>query len=88
MRYEKEFDWAGYFEWLVEIIHGMDDDHEDMLPVLDFLFDKRFEWNNELDANRASDGKKLRRDYAEERDNERAYCPGGRMYAHDGMRTG
>lgn len=73
MRYEKAFDWAGYFEWLVEIIHGMDDDHEDMLPVLDYLFDKRFEWINELDANRASDGKKLRRDYAEEFDQEYTY---------------
>lgn len=66
MRYGKTFDWAGYFEWLVENIHGIDDEYEEYLPVLDFLFDKRFEWNNELDANRASDGKKLRRDYAEE----------------------
>lgn len=66
MRHEYMFDWSGYFEWLVEIVRGEDEEYVDLIPVLDFLFDRRFEWHNTLDRNRVADALLLRRDYAKE----------------------
>lgn len=67
MRHDK-FDWSGYFEWLVEAID--DGEHDDMLPVLSYLWKKEFIWENlnDLDRNRAMDGALLREEYADEYD--------------------
>ena len=64
MRYG--FDWAGYFDWLVEAVRGNDEEHVDMIPILDYLYDKRFEWEHPLDRNRVADALLMRRDYADE----------------------
>lgn len=65
MRHDK-FDWSGYFEWLVDIVD--DGEHDDMLPVLSYLWKKEFDYSNlkPLDKNRASDGIALREHYAED----------------------
>lgn len=65
MRHDK-FDWSGYFEWLVSFTD--DREHEDMLPVLSYLWRKEFDWSglNSLDRNRAMDGVQQREEYAEE----------------------
>lgn len=65
MRYDK-FDWSGYFEWLVEQVN--DGEHDDMLPVLSYLYKKEFKWENlhRLDSNRAIDGIQMREEYADE----------------------
>ena len=62
MRYDR-FDWSGYFEWLVGIID--DGEHDDMLPVLSYLWKKEFVWSNGMDANRAKKGIDLREEYAD-----------------------
>lgn len=64
MRHDK-FDWSGYFEWLVDLVD--DGEHDDMLPVLSYLWKKEFDYSNlkPLDKNRASDGIALREHYAE-----------------------
>ena len=65
MNYEV-FDWREYFKWLVNKVRGYDEDYVDFLPVLVYLNEKEYIWNNKLDENRATDGKLLREEYAYE----------------------
>ena len=60
------FDWREYFKWLVNKVHGYDEDYVDFLPILVYLNEKEYIWNNKLDENRATDGKLLREEYAYE----------------------
>ena len=53
MRYG-EFDWFGYFEWLVNTVDI--GEHEDMLPVLSYLFKKDYIWYKDLDGTQAIHG--------------------------------
>ena len=66
MRYG-EFDWFGYFEWLVNTVDI--GEHEDMLPVLSYLFKKDYIWYKDLDGTQAMNGVALRKKYANE------FCP-------------
>lgn len=51
-----------YFEWLVEKInHG--GIAKGYYHLLDYLYYKKFEWADEYDENRATDGEKLREDF-------------------------
>lgn len=62
----EQFDWPGYFQWLVQKVKGYEEDYADFLPVLLFLHKKEYTYTNRLDANRATDGKLLRNHYADE----------------------
>lgn len=60
------FNWSEYFEWLVNKVNGYSEDRVDYLPVLLFLSKCEYTWVNELDGNRATDGKLLRVQFADE----------------------
>lgn len=64
-RYENEFDWGHYLDWLEGLVN-VEDDYGDYEAILRYLLDTEFRPTNALDEDRAIEGLSLRKEYATE----------------------